>query len=575
MSKSSPILTDFTAGELSRKYASRVDDPIYSKGARRMENMRPLAQGGFRSTGGSWFEMGLTSGVSYRLIPFMVSESVRFLIVLSPGNLIINKVNDDGSLDLNTTIAAGTTYSPAQLGEVKFCQNANEMYFTHRNHTPRVLTYTGTGLEYSDMEFTTNTGEDIPFQKSTDYPANCTFFSGRLFFSNTISKPQGIWASIPYESGNFTKFELVETTVTQIKDKSEWEDPEEPETEEVSTTKTVIGDGNSFNFEIASEQNDTIVWMAPAEDLLIGTLSSEWTCPKEITANDLSADLISRIGTANIQAKLVGGYIILIQRGGRKVWQYDGKNSTDLTFNNDQMAESPIIGFDAQKIHDQIIFFVREDGQIAVLMYSPAHDIQGWYRLKDDNFSYLSVAVVPTEKADHVYVIIRDTDGAQRIERLDEDCFTRASERVVIAGGVGAVTNLAGDIQVWKSGSFEQVSAVNGSFNTTLPDGEYYVGYGFSSILETMSVEVQSEIGPGQFKEKSASNIYIQVNKGGEFGVGYSSDPASLKTVNGTGLVTSDFHGGYEQDLSIMVLQEKAYPLEITVLMPEIEMETI
>ena len=348
--KNTPFLSNFTAGELSSKYTGRVEDSIYYKGVRTMENMRPMAQGGFKHTGGSLYMADLPPD-DYRLIPFVVSEALQYLICLGRSQMIVYSVDQYGLLSAPETIVYGLTYSEKQLYEVQYCQNYNQLYLTHKNHGPKVMTYTGSGFTYGDLAITTNAGETVPFQGADNYPGCCAFFSGRLFLAGTIAKPQGIWASMPFEPGNFTNFESYTETRTELKEASTWADPETPETETVITVKDIIGDAHSFHFEIASDQNDAIVWLAAGTELVIGTITSEWVCPDDITANNITAKMKTRFGSTRIQARMVGDSIILCQRSGKKIREYkEDENSAELTFTADHITGDGIRQFDAAKV---------------------------------------------------------------------------------------------------------------------------------------------------------------------------------------------------------------------------------
>ena len=310
-------MADFTAGEISHKLYGRIDGEVYYKGARTMINCRPLSQGGWKCTGGSWFAADIPN-VPCRGIEMILSESLQFLLLLGTQEMRIFPVNSDGSLGVAATLSYGTTYTAAQLREIQYCQNYNELYITHQNHAPRVIRYVAGNWSYSALAITTNADEDIPFQVADEYPGCCAFFAGRLWLAGTPGKPQGIWASVPFEAGNFTWYEVVETTSQQLSEKSSWADPNVPEYEDVTVEKNVIGDSNAFSFEIASDQNDSIIGLAPAEEMVVRTITSEYIAPVDINANNIEAKFKTRYGGARIQTKMIDGKVILIQRGGRR-----------------------------------------------------------------------------------------------------------------------------------------------------------------------------------------------------------------------------------------------------------------
>jgi hypothetical protein len=77
-----------------------------------------------------------------------------------------------------------------------------------------------------------------------------------------------------------------------------------------------------FTFEIASDMNDSIRWLAMNKHLLIGTETAEWIVPSGVNAVNIQAALNSRYGSGRIQGTAVGDATIFFQAGKKGLVEY-------------------------------------------------------------------------------------------------------------------------------------------------------------------------------------------------------------------------------------------------------------
>lgn len=86
MPKATPILTNFTAGELSPRLDGRVDVAKYYNGCRRLENMIVLPHGGAARRGGTrYIGAARDHGQRSRLLPFRFSTTQAYVIEAADG----------------------------------------------------------------------------------------------------------------------------------------------------------------------------------------------------------------------------------------------------------------------------------------------------------------------------------------------------------------------------------------------------------------------------------------------------------------------------------------------------------
>jgi hypothetical protein len=158
MADSSPILTNFTSGELSPRLNGRIDMDKYYNGASSISNFIVLMHGGLVKRPGTRFirEIKTSSGSNSgaRLIPFVFSKTQAY--ILEFGHNYIRFFKDEGIIVSGgtTPYEIATTYTAAQVDELEFVQSADVLYLVHEDHIPRKLSRTGhTSWTITDVDF--------------------------------------------------------------------------------------------------------------------------------------------------------------------------------------------------------------------------------------------------------------------------------------------------------------------------------------------------------------------------------------------------------------------------------------
>jgi hypothetical protein len=528
------LITNFAAGELSKTLFGRADLQQYYYGASKLVNWDIIPTGGIKKRNGSKF-IGMLDGPC-RLIPFIVNNNLSYLLEMGADYIKFwkngKKLKDiDGNDICFTNIPEIELYHSLQdIREVQFAQNYDTMIFVHKLYAPLMLKYTGSDtftLEKMQFDFTPDkeisdiyekyeepeveeddTIDKETFQTVNNYPSCVAFYNSRLWFANTITHPQKIWASKAPDSkgarynqfASFTRFVVVTrnvkdadlhlftgtlkkdsaviTEVTQdlrealSKDKTEYyvtgkgipigtkvvkieeksitmdkkatvETVDEPITIQLwkdsnmvssddyefnTNVEDITVSSDAFNFEIASNQNDSIKWLANTRLLIVGTENSEWIIPADISANNLYTQLNSRYGSSELQATTVGEGCIFFGAGKKTIreYYYNANNSSFMgnniaQFNPEVLSDSQVIDFDFTQNPYNRIICTKEDGTLAILLYEKNSGVMAWSRYKHARGKIESVATIPSfDGEDNIYLVVNYEDYYQ-LEAIGHD----------------------------------------------------------------------------------------------------------------------------------------------------------
>ena len=190
------------------------------------------------------------------------------------------------------------------------------------------------------------------------YPKTVSFFEQRLIFGGSTDFPQTIWAS---ESGFYEQFDR--------------------------------GDGDpadSFIYTIAANKVNTIRWLAPARDLIVGTAGGEFKVGRP-TGEPLQPDNVqitqqTTYGGYNTQPIQIGNSVLFLQRQRKKIREFsyrfedDAYQAPDMTLLAEHITGNGITDVDYAQEPDSIYWAVRDDGTLLGMTYQRQEDIIAWHR---------------------------------------------------------------------------------------------------------------------------------------------------------------------------------------------------
>ena len=184
-----PIISGFTAGELTPWLSTRFDLQAYQRGAAEICNFRILPYGGIQLRPGTEY-VGLIDSAHVRLFPFCYAENDALLLEFYPGGMHVYK---DGVL---LTHSDGSTYvlttpwiSAAQLATLHFNQVNDAVYVCCPTHPPVVLyRYGDTSWRCVQADFN---------------PAAREVYSRQTGLLSVIFERGGLYTNLTIEGGDY------------------------------------------------------------------------------------------------------------------------------------------------------------------------------------------------------------------------------------------------------------------------------------------------------------------------------------------------------------------------------------
>jgi len=227
------LITNFSAGELSETLFGRIDLEQYYKAAARIENFDIIPTGGIHKRSGTE-RLAAVAGDG-RVIPFIVSRELSFLLFLRPGNITVYKLENG---DITEGPVDGITQWYQQMSEIRdvhYAQNFDIMVLCHENYPPLEARLIDGHLHFSefaidirvDREAREGINTNDFFEKDQAYenagwlmrenewPRTVTFFGGRIVFAGTRGNPQRVFAS---KAGDIYKFATYRKFITETRD---------------------------------------------------------------------------------------------------------------------------------------------------------------------------------------------------------------------------------------------------------------------------------------------------------------------------------------------------------------------
>jgi hypothetical protein len=375
---------------------------------------------------------------------------------------------------------------------------------------------------------------------------------------------------------------------------SDWKDASVKEYETVEDVTQQVGAGSAVRIKLRTEEDETIRWIAGKENLMVGTSSSEWVIENAHNAIQSRAVMVSRYGSANIQARLVGSSLVYVSASSRHIRQLSNDLATPLTAQSDQMIAIGITQLDFQQAPDVCLYAVLSDGTMARCVFDQTLGVMAWDRTSlRTGDKILSVAVVPGSDKDYVYIVTERTINSvtkRYIELFKEnddllvttrwylDLAVQKSNATAFTTVTG-LTHLASQLcayrcllatGVWEEGTLT-VSA--GGVATITSSTYAIVGLAYSPKLRLQRIETSETEG----LHKQIGSVFFRLRNSDSFKLSWGTKtfqsnivtiPSADVIYTGPIAATTDNASGFDAEL--IVESSSPVPCGIQGIVPEI-----
>lgn len=322
----------------------------------------------------------------------------------------------------------------------------------------------------------------------------------------------------------------------------------------------------SFNFELASDQNDAIKFIAANKYLTVGTESSIWNIPASVTAHSISAEMAGRYGSDNIQGHAIGTAMCFFAQGkyGIRETYFDNNQEAFQTNNiailaEQMLTESPAVDFDFMVNPYNKILIVRDDGKLVCLLYDKNNGVMAWSRITHgNNLRFESCAVVRGDRqSDIVYFSVKEGNN-YFLEEYDEnadvylDSWQNYSAETALTYDENALVY---------NGTKDTLTDITTFNPETISEGDIvYIGYNFESLISSMPIVTND---PTAKKRITAlvvrfCNSYMPIMK-----CDTSEEVFTDIEEPFSGIKSIDFAGNTDRDVKFTLTCARPYPCKI------------
>lgn len=550
MKKEYTFFNNFVAGEVSPRVLTRTDLVAHKNGAKRMRDVLPTIQGGFKGRPGTRFVARARYGNKVcHLIPFKFSVTQTY--VIEAGDLyfryftqggrleeasktITNVTNSAGlfrvtatghgystgdpiairgvlgtpnangdwaitvidanTFDLQSSTFAGTytsggtarkivqtttTYTEAQVPNIRWAQDGDVLYLVHGAHPVRTLTRTSattfslatatiTGGPFQPINTTATTMTPSATTGSITVTASASTFTANMVgmlmrIGGVVSSVQGYVEITGYTSGTVVNA-TVKATLDSTGASTNWalgsfgEPPGYPSEVSFIDQRLVLGGtttepqtvwlsevGDPVDFTVGTtashavtialftEDLNDIRWIVSTTDLLVGTVGGEFAIAggtdEPITATSVRARQQTNFGSDQVRPVKLGTSVVYVQRAGHRLrdakfsFADDGYISNDLSLLAHHLFDDTTITRLAFQLQpDPTIWAVLADGALATMLVQPDQQVVAFARhATGASGSFESVCALPeaTSQTDRVWVAVKRTINGSTVRYIE------------------------------------------------------------------------------------------------------------------------------------------------------------
>lgn len=510
---------------------------------------------------------------TYKIVDIVDATTLR--VVRGDGTRITSSVWS------GTYSSGGQFYSGAVLNDLSTAGNYNTVSWNATDGASRYRVYKedfASGLygfigetentSFKDDNITPDTATtppvgQNPFLDAGNYPRSVCHFEQRRLFAGTVNGPQFVWGT---NSG-------LDNTMT---------------------ASFPPGSSDAFSFRIASRQNNGILHIIPAQDLLAFTPGAVYrisSAEGALAANDVQVRLQSYTGATEVKPVLTGSAVVFVTAASQHPaalsfdWQQQSFAAEDLAVLATHLFEQrAVVSMAFQRGGTPTVWCVLDDGVLLGLTYMPDQRVVAWHK-HTTNGLFEEVSVLNEDGDDTVYVAVKR--GSRRnIERApvrenttSADCFYVDAGMIYDGAATTTITNLwplEGDevVALGDGAYLGEFTVQNGQITLPYACAKVHVGLAYEARMRTLPLATQSlaGYGLGATVNVRTATLRLHATRGVKVGVSDATlrEPHPFREGPYTGAppLVSDtievpLDGDWNDNGQVLVVQQ--YPLPCTV----------
>lgn len=600
---------NFTKGTIDPRLLARTDVDIFEKGARKLENVVVLPQGGVQRRFGTEYiaELAIATAASEARIAILEYEDETIYVLIFE-NLSLKIYYQDA---LVATLVS--PYTAAQLPDIEWTQSINQLYTFHPDVAPYALIRTAAHatwtfgainiINFPTYDFDRNYDADIFTPSATTGTITLASLNGSfkaahvggLFFGNEGTMRITSFASAN-SVGGYTVEDFKNTTPilgsNAVLTEPVWSASlGYPKTGTFYQDRLCVGGSKSVpeglwmsktnqysNFDdsetlassaigvfINTNNSNVIEDILGSHTFIVFTSSGVVTLPfiddSPVTPSNISFNQQSRNGIGDVRAKLFDNGVTYLDRGGKIIWsmRYDVQRAgyvfRDISLISQTLINSPVeIGTYRNPDVDQgnYLIVINEDGTLAVLQSIDEENVQGWTSsTTDGQFRHLD-----NSENDVYFIVEREINSVTKfyLEKLLFDVKTDSASVQTLGAPATTITGLghleAKTVKVIGDGfNMQDRTVASGQITVESAITTVEVGLNYIPEIIPMPMSIATQVGNNFYFNKRIKTLWVDFYE--SLGV-YIDDfeiPTLKMNTPGFGIPTPPRSGFYEHTL--------------------------
>jgi hypothetical protein len=312
------------------------------------------------------------------------------------------------------------------------------------------------------------------------------------------------------------------------------------------------GDAGPISRSIGSGPVDTINWLLPLKQILIGGQGAELVIrsssfDEPLTPTNFNIKEISTHGSSNVSPAKVDTSGIFVANGGSKILELAYGERQSLDYSSVDMAsivpeicQPSIVAIGVQRKPDTRIHCVRSDGKVAMLVFDKVENVKAWILIETDG-EVEDVVVLPGSTEDEVYYSVKRTINSSTVRFLekwalesecDGEAVNKQADSFVSGTNSPASDTITGldhlegeEVICWADGLDMGAFTVSGG-EITLPSevSQYVVGLPYRARFKSVKLSHITKQGISFFQRKIVPKIGLLLHRTHCQGLRYGKD---------------------------------------------------